>query len=92
MNIKLLNSKERVERVIKCLDTNRIKDKSEAKFLVVLEESKDYKIMKNDEMLYFYKDAIVDYYQAIHFSWTALNSNLEESTGDFRIFIMKNSV
>ena len=68
MNIKLLNSKERVERVVKCLDTNRIKDKSEAKFLVVLEESKDYKIMKNDEMLYFYKDAIVDYYQAIHFS------------------------
>ncbi len=51
------------------MDTSKIKDRAEAQFLVEVEDCKDLQLISNEEMVYFYKDILIDYYQGIHFSW-----------------------
>ncbi len=67
INIRLMKSQEKVKRIIKFLNINE-KDRKKAEYLVEVENGKELKVVNNDEMIHFYKDVLIDYYQNIHFS------------------------
>lgn len=69
VDIKLLNSKEKVAKVVKFGNEGKTKKSSEAVYIVELEEETEYKAMNDVEMTHFYKDPLIDFYQGLHFNW-----------------------
>lgn len=51
------------------MNEDKIDNPNEALYLVEIQDCKEPKIVNNAEMTLFYKDALIHYYQKIHFDW-----------------------
>jgi len=67
VDIKLLNQKLYVKKILKIVNEEKIDSPNEALYLVEIQDCKEPKIVNNAEMTFFYKDALIHYYQKIHF-------------------------